>query len=86
MDKVQSVPNLKENRLLYFKKKVLRIKTSESSLLTVFMRHVKIIKWPYTTAPLDKIIYGIENRFLILTWIHTVIFHSRRLVTRNMFS
>jgi len=35
---------------------------------------------------LSSIIYGFEYRFLILRWIRAVIFHSRRLVTKNMFS
>jgi len=63
--------------------KMLWIETSETSLDTVFMRHIKIIKWPYSNVPSVQLICSIEYGFLILTWIRTVIFHSRRLVTKN---
>jgi len=39
---------------------MLWIKALETSLVTVFMRHEKIIKWPYGDVPSVQLIYGIE--------------------------
>jgi hypothetical protein len=44
------------------------------------------MKWPCYIVPSVPLIYCIEYRFLILSWIRKVIFHSRRLVSKNIFS
>jgi len=44
------------------------------------------MKWPNYIVPSVPLIYCIEYRFLILSWIRKVIFHSRRLVSKNIFS
>ena len=64
----------------------MRIKVPETSIVIVFMRNINIMKWPYYIVPSVQLIYGIDYTFLIFTWTRTVIFHSRRLVTKNMFS
>ena len=65
---------------------MLCIKASETSLVTVFMRHIKIIKWPYSTVSSVQLTCGIEYEFFILSWIGKVTFRNRCLVTKNMLS
>jgi len=48
---------------------MLWIKASETVLVTVFMRQIKIIKWLYCTVSSVQVICGIKYRFLILSWI-----------------
>jgi len=46
IQKLQSVPNSKERRL-YILTKMFWIKASETSIVTLLLRHQKIIKLPY---------------------------------------
>ena len=62
------------------------IKAPITSLVVVFMRPIMIIRWAYCIDSESQLICVVEYGFLILTWIRTVIFHSRRLVTKNMLS
>jgi len=70
MERGQIVLKSKANFLLYLKK-ILWIKTSETSLVTEFMRHIQIIKWPYSNVTSVQLICSIKYGFLILTWIRS---------------
>ena len=70
----------------YILTKMLWIKAPITSLGVVFLRPIMIIRWAYCIVSESQPFCGVEYGFLILTWIRTVIFHSRRLVTKNMLS